>query len=156
MSEKAVGKMFAEFFKLPSHVKVMEHKMPTSKERQAEIRRKIEAGEPIGASHVAALAAPVFIAGSMTGHDEYAKFSPSSAKRWVDCPGTLNPNPGPQASVFNEEVAPLTATEARLGSRRNVKGYPTDRKHRDDRGCGGQCMLGLGGKCVACSEDDWT
>jgi hypothetical protein len=24
------------------------------------------------------------------------------------------------------------------------------------RGCSGICMLGLNGKCVACSEDDWT
>lgn len=48
--------------------------------------------------------------------------------------------------------------EARLGTRKNVKGYPgaRGRKHLDERQCGGKeiaCLYNQG-RCVACARDD--
>ena len=66
---------------------VIEHKMPTSEQMRAEIKRKIDAGEPLGASHMTEIKGRVFANGSVRVRpppfdSEYAKLSPSNKPRW--------------------------------------------------------------------------
>jgi hypothetical protein len=134
MTDDAREKTVAALHGVPFTI---EHKLPTSEEMRAELKRKIDAGEPLGASHVARLGAPVYVNGSIAKPPEYSKFSPSDQARWRDCPGSPE--------------------EAKLGIRKNVNGYPTDRKRRNERSCSGKdmpCMPGKSGNCVACVDDD--
>jgi hypothetical protein len=71
---------------------IIPHQMPTSAERRAEIRRKIDAGEPLGASHVHDPLPPgTMVVGSVAAVPQYSKLSPSLKERWMTtCPGASN------------------------------------------------------------------
>ncbi len=71
---------------------VIRHPMPTGAEMRAEINRKIDAGEPLGASHVSEIKGDVFANGSIVKPHDYSKIThrklkPSSALRWNKCRG---------------------------------------------------------------------
>jgi hypothetical protein len=116
----------------------VEHKMPTNEERRAELQRKLDNGELLGASHNMDFKGPVYGNGSFINPDgseykrgplEVSKLAPSHAVRWDDC-----------------APAPKLYPHGKVG-----------RKHISEKTCGGKdvvCMPGLDGKCVACSDDD--
>jgi hypothetical protein len=113
----------------------IEHKLPTGEEMRAEMQRKLDAGELLGAFHNAEITkgGPVYANGCLTNADgseykrgpiEYSKLAPSDKPRWTDCGG------------FTRRGGPV-------------------RKRVSTKTCGGDtlCLPGLGGKCVACSDE---
>jgi hypothetical protein len=74
----------------------------------------------------------------------------AAAAQGCDMKWFVRQEPIPRSERFPGIPGSLTPDPAHTTRRGNPK------KHRDDRGCSGMCMLGLGGKCVACSEDDMT
>ena len=94
----------------------LKHDLHTSEQMRAEMKRKLEAGERLGASHNGPpLPDGMVIAGSIMT---------------------------PEQMGYTPEML----------TRRKSK----QRKHISEKSCKGghTCMPGLGGKCVACSEDD--
>jgi len=63
---------------------VIDHKMPTGDEMRAEMQRKLDAGEPLGASHVHHVVDSVSAIGTISGN-EYRKLSPSDKPNWGGC-----------------------------------------------------------------------
>ena len=111
----------------------IKHDLPTSEQMRAEMKRKLEAGERLGASHNGPPLPPgMVIAGSIEppDHLRYAAMDRTVRKR------RLRP--------LVVEGSPFV-----LGNRR---------KRISEKSCKGGhiCLPGLGGKCVACSEDDDT
>lgn len=49
---------------------IIEHKLPTGAEMRAEIKRRIEAGEPLGTSHVPTIKGDVFTNGSVKDYSK--------------------------------------------------------------------------------------
>lgn len=95
-------------------VEVIEHKMPTSADMRAAIERKIAAGEPLGASHVAEITPGVFANGSVTGYAKYIKNqliptelthrgNPKMKSRRGRCAGTCMPGLGGKCVACNAD-----------------------------------------------------
>lgn len=59
----------------------IDHPMPTSEQMRAEMQRKLDAGEPLGASHVPTIRPGVHVAGS-TQFGGINYLNPSDKPRW--------------------------------------------------------------------------
>lgn len=112
-------------------------------------------------THGAKYPAPLILSPSVYAAAERAGFDmryyvsnkpmPDEARVW---PGGSGSGSKADTSLINY----LTPPEARLGTRKNINGYPgaRGRKHLDERQCGGKdlgCLYSQG-RCVACPRDD--
>lgn len=89
---------------------IIDHKLPTSEEMRAEVQRKLDAGERLGANHVAEYGpiearimmwlddyhrnphrVSIVTPGSPTGR---SAFSLSDPQRWMNCPAARPRNEG--------------------------------------------------------------
>jgi hypothetical protein len=141
----------------------IEHKQPTSEQMRDAIMEKGARGERLGAFHN-----PVWADAKGEWSDDHpvtdeekhafciwrtgfcATFiSPSLYKQaereGLDMRRFVKNRPMPTLKVGGKVIGHITKI--------NIGRY---RMKRRCRGCSGFCLLGLNGKCVACSEDDWT
>lgn len=114
-------------------VHVITHQMPTSAQRRDMITAALDAGLPLGASHVPKWDGEVFAAFSLNGGGN------------------------PYAPVRNDLVTdkpalePITCTKLEPSTRPKWDSCIGKRKNRDSVSCH-DCMPGLGGRCTCCAE----
>lgn len=158
----------------------IEHKLPTGEEMRAEMQRKLDAGELLGASHVAE-SLSVSAIGSFMKPDEYAR----PFTRGIDCTDPNCERAGLCTGNSPQCSFRVGVQEPRLAGQLNYAGAvtgrrfaPSDkarwadcggftrrgkpvRKHvgkpHGSKQCGGKeiaCLPGKDGACVACCDED--
>lgn len=137
-----------------SHTYKIEHEMPTSEQMRAEIKRKIAAGEPLGANHVAEIIPGRTVQCTMLTPEQMA----SMYDRLVVIPSNKPPYPVYlPANLYNRAKA--EGCDMRYFA--ISKPIPT-RKHIAEKDCGAKakycggttCLPGLNGKCTGCSDEN--